>query len=221
MDPSKFLDIGEHVDIEIEGNQYKSDVQDMESEDIISVSQPMQRQTPVFIPPHADVKVVYYRPSGMYEFAARAIGTAEHESMRMVRLQILEEPQKYQRRMSFRVPLSIPVSAIITSELTSTPRTVFSFRTQSIDLSESGMGVFAPQSYPLGTRVRIEFSIRIDGIEEHLSLMSDVARCTWPRRLGERFVLGVRFTDVSEKTKRLMSKYIIQEQIRARKRFGR
>ncbi len=218
MDPSKFLNIGEQIDIEIEGKQYKSDVQDMGRKDEISISQPMQRQTPVFIAPRSDVKVVYYRPNGMFEFPARAIGTAEHESIRMIRLKILEEPQKYQRRMSFRVPLRISVSAVVTSELTHTARTVYSFASQSIDLSESGMGLYAPQSYPLGARVRVEFAIAFEGAQEHLSLMSDVARCTWPKRIGEQFVLGVRFTDVSEKTQRLLSKYIIQEQIKERRR---
>ena len=218
MDPSKFLNIGEQIDIEIEGKQYKSDVQDMDRRDEISISQPMQRQTPVFIAPRSDVKVVYYRPNGMFEFPARAMGTAEHESIRMIRLRLLEEPQKYQRRMSFRVPLRISVSAVITSDLTQTARTLYSFQSQSIDLSESGMGLHAPQSYPLGARMRIEFAITFEGAQEHLSLMSDVARCTWPKRIGEQFVLGVRFSAVSEKTQRLLSKYIIQEQIRERRR---
>ncbi len=218
MDPSKFLKIGERIDIEIEGRQYKSDVQDMDRKDNISVSQPMQRQAPVFIAPHSEVKVVFYRPNGMFEFIARAIGTAEHESIRMIRLKILEEPQKYQRRMSFRVPLRIPVTAVITSELNHTARTVYSFQSQSIDLSESGMGLYAPQSYPLGARMRIEYAIAYEGAQERLSLMSDVARCTWPQKIGEQFVLGVKFSNVSEKTQRLLSKYIIQEQIKERRR---
>ncbi len=221
MDPGKFLKIGEQIDIEIEGKQYKSDVQDMDRKDTISVSQPVKRQTPVFIAPRSEVKVVYYRPNGMYEFPARAVGTAEHESIRMIRLKILEEPQKYQRRMNFRVPLRIPVSAIVTSELNHTARTVYSFQSQSIDLSESGMGLYAPQSYPLGARIRVEYSISFEGTQERLSLMSDVARCTWPQKIGEQFVLGVKFTDVSEKTQRLLSKYIIQEQIKDRRRGWR
>ncbi len=221
MDPSKFLNLGERVDIEIEGKQYKSDVQDMGPKDIVSISQPMQRQTPVFIAPRAEMTVVYYRPDGMYEFPAVAVGTAEHLSIRMIKLQILAEPQKYQRRMSFRVPLTMSVNAVVMSELTRTARTIYSFQTQSIDLSESGMGLHAPQSYPLGARVRVEFSIRLEGNEEHLSLMSDVARCTWPQKLADQFVLGVKFSGISEKTQRLLSKYIIQEQIRMRRRAVR
>ncbi len=218
MDPSKFLKIGEQIDIEIEGNQYKSDVQDMDRKDNISVSQPMKRQAPVFMPPRAEVKVIYYRPNGMFEFLARSIGTAENGSIRMIRLRILEEPRKYQRRMSFRVPLRIPVSATVTSELTQTARTVYSFQSTSIDLSETGMGLYAPQSYPLGARVRVEYSIKLEGAQEHLSLMCDVARCTWPQKIGDKFVIGIKFSDVSEKTQRLLSKYIIQEQIKERRR---
>ena len=217
MDPSKFLSIGEQIDIEIEGRQYKSDVQDIDWRDAIRVSQPMQRQTPVFIPPRSEVKVVFYRPNGMFEFPARAIGTAEHESIRMIRLEMLEEPQKYQRRMNFRVPLRMPVTSVVTSELTAS-HNFYSFNSYSIDLSESGMGLYAPQSYPLGARMRVEFSIAFEGEEEQLSLTSDVARCTWPKKIGEQFVLGIKFADVSDKTQRLLGRYIIQEQIRARRR---
>jgi c-di-GMP-binding flagellar brake protein YcgR len=221
MDPSKFLNFGERIDVEIEGKQYKSDVQDIGPSDVISISQPMLRQTPVFIPPHTEMKIVYYRPNGMYEFPAIIIGTADSDSLRMIRLQALADPQKYQRRMNFRVPLKIPVSAVITSELTHTARTVYSFHTQSIDLSEGGMGLYAPQSYPLAARMRVEFSIILEEADEQLSLMSDVARCTWPQKLDEQFVVGVKFSDISEKTQRLLSKYIIQEQIRMRKRVVR
>ncbi len=51
--------------------------------------------------------------------------------------------------------------------------------------------------------------------------MSDVARCTWPQKMDEQFVVGVKFSDISEKTQRLLSKYIIQEQIRMRRRAMR
>ncbi len=165
MDPNKFMKLGEHIDIEIDGKQYKTDVQDIEK-DGICVSQPMLRQAPVYMPQHAEIKVVYYRPDGMFEFMATNMGPAEHPTVRMIRLKILGEPRKYQRRMSFRIPLRIPVAVVVQSELTRTARTVTSFQTESIDLSESGMGIYAPQSYPLEARVRVDFYITLEGAQE-------------------------------------------------------
>lgn len=219
MDPMTFLNFGERVDVEIEGKSYKADIQDIGPEDIICISQPMIKQTPIFIPPHTEMKIVYYRPNGMYEFPASMVGTAENEALRMIRLKILTEPHKYQRRMNFRVAIRIPVSAIVIGELpAATGKAQQSFYTQTIDISEGGMGVYAPHSYPLGTRMRVEFTIALDEQEESLSLLADLARCTWPQKDGDQFHLGVCFTDISDKTKRLLSKYIIQEQIRMRKR---
>lgn len=225
MDLNAFLNLGEKLAIEWGQNAYKSIVQDISSSDVFLCSE-LTRQggVPLFVPNDEDLMTIFYRQNGLYMFTARMLGYVQQGNLRYMRLRAISEPVKRQRRGEYRLDMNMPVDVVIHGRNTPgtsaaaaavLPEDDVYLQTKTLDISAGGIFVASPDAYPIGTQLEIELPL---DDELFIEASGEVVRCVWPNMRAEPYKLGVKFTEISEKTQQALRKYLLAVQIAIRQR---
>lgn len=211
MKVNETLMLGERIELRIEKNDYRSNVQDIIDESTFLVMHPLDQRS---IPMHLDMDdvlgVIFFRPNGQFLFRARVQGRARIDGVPMVRLRAeTGEPEKFQRRNGFRLDIATQVTMrplSVTGDLKEV------YRIQSLDISDGGMQVLVDQMVPLGTVFEISFRLDEDDLEL-VELRASVRRVISPEDVEDkRWKLGLEYLNCTDATRRRISRYILREQ---------
>ncbi len=224
MDLNDFLNIGEKLSVEWEQSAYKSMLQDLSGPNILLCAELTRPGgVPLFVPNDAYLDVIFFRQNGLYIFTALMLGYNKQNNLRYMRLRALNEPIKRQRRSDYRLDLHVPVNVTIRGRnFPNTPAqaaavlpvedTVYQSRT--LDVSAGGVYLAAPQAYPIGTQLVLDFTLE----DLRVEAPGRVVRCIWPNMRNEPYKLGVQFQGIDDKTQQALRKYLLAAQIAMRQR---
>ncbi len=214
MDLRTLLRLGERLELRVDKLSYRSGVQDIPSAGELIASHPLDRRNlPVHLDPDQDVDVIFFRENGQFVFATKLLGRARVGNVAVVRLAVGKgEPVRFQRRSGYRLPLTRPVTM---RPLNPSMNLQEEYHTFTTDLSESGLQVEFPSMVGIGTVFEVDFSIEMDAFEQ-IGLRAAVCRMMPPEERGKPWRLGMRFLDCPEDIRRLISRYIMMEQVQRR-----
>ena len=103
------LKAGEKIDMEIAGNSFRTELQELFPNGSFSLSHPMRKSNFIRLEPGHEVKIYYYRSDGLYAFEASVVRSYKQDDFRMILLTAVSEPYKHQRRQWYRLPISLSV----------------------------------------------------------------------------------------------------------------
>jgi c-di-GMP-binding flagellar brake protein YcgR len=234
------ITLGERLDVVIGERKCVSNLQDITQDGNMVLSQPMFRGVPMPIADGEPLHVVYYRPGGMFTFAAAVIRHFRTETgLELLELQPRGAVSKYQRRDDVRLNCAygLKMRVLASSEtvqqeyledlLHSLPkrrahgelRTVkgegaaFTDGT-GIDISCGGM-LFATKT-PHEKDTLLEVSLMLPGLAP-MAADALVVRQIPAAEPGESPRESVRYVHLSEGLRTVLAKFIFQEQVRRRK----
>ena len=99
--------LGDKIDLTTDGRRfYKSRVDDVLRSGFLLISAPIYRASQMPLRIFDEVYIVFYRDSGRFICLARVVDFQEKNEVRYPLLEVLTEPEKDQRRESYRLPVS-------------------------------------------------------------------------------------------------------------------
>ena len=108
MEKGNILDVGEKVDLTLDGKVfYKTVVGDVYENGLVMVGTPIHQGAYVNLQVFDEIYVVFYRDTGRYFVMMRVVDFQMRGGYHYTMLEQLEDPLKDQRREYYRLPISI------------------------------------------------------------------------------------------------------------------
>ena len=229
MDISEYVSIGDLMEVECDGAFCSTKVNEIEGDRLI-VDYLTTRGRPVHLREKEVYSMVQKKQAGLYFFAVRyerKIVTPNREFF--MEFSAMTQPVKNQRRDSFRVTTSIPVSVVFVSNIVlrttieatclTGPRQMDLAKkwqnTYIADISEQGLLIHMKDPFPINAHIMLRFEIDNRAI---------FANAVVKRHAYENAtdpmpnMIGVEMLRVNEKTMREIRKYVMKCQLKERVR---
>jgi len=232
MTIGKNIVIGDIVDLTSpnDGIPYRTKVEDIIGSNLYTVSLPSSGGQPMVIHPNDEINLTFYRETGKYTIRVVAQGFSRRDELRLVTLMQVSEPEKDQRRMYFRLPVSLRV---VLFEYTSSFETIRMTREQiaeakiiametvgTKDMSVTGVGVLAKNEYDPGRKfiLDIYFDDKRKEQAKPFVICAEVMRADFEKRSRSHH-LGMHFFGQTPGMSEYLARYLVkQQQIQVRQR---
>ena len=215
------LCLGEKVDLRLEnGPHYRTVIGGLdEGNTLLSVSIPTFRGIPVILRQGQALQMFVYRDTGRYGIGVLVEGFELSGKVHMVRLRIISEPERQQRRESFRVttmlrailrpynfgPFPHPYrnELKLLGEMEEVP---------TFNISVSGVAVRSQKNFAVGDRVYMRIFLAWPNMEAiPVNILGEIRQSS---RQNKGYQLGIMFLDVSEELSTHLAKFVIMEEQR-------
>ncbi len=233
---SKFVQIGNKIEIEsikkttdelgeITRKTYRSELYDIESEDVIKIAMPMEQSKIVLLPVDAEYSLCFYTSNGLYQCLARVIERYKSNNLFVLSMELETDLQKYQRREYYRLNtvLDMKSKAIDTSnksfEQVQFIDTDLTFDNGTmVDISGGGARFISKAQYPKGSLIRFVFSLFVNGSVTEYKLVGKVLRSEPIENREDQFENRIQFVNMVNDDRESIIKYIFEEERRQRHR---
>ena len=193
----------------------KTKLQDVLKDGRFTVFHPTIKSVPLPLTKDDTVKICFYRPNGVFSFQANIVDWYKKENIMLCELKALTEIAKYQRRKSYRLPIVLNVSLKRLDGDEEEQAKVY--RAKTVDISEHGMLLSCFQSFPNGTPICAE--LKMPDMEKRV-FNTEVLRCKNPFMDTEPHNIVLLFLNCSAQDRAYLAKFIMRQQIIARKKRG-
>lgn len=214
MNISDIVSIGEKVDFDIDNEVYRTIVEDIPTENTFLVSELSRENRRARIEPNDEVDVYCYRSDAMYVFSAVLLDTIDEGNIELLQFEVVGELSRHQRRDSYRLQTSKKVDVWKFSEAVGGELDMQKFSAATMDLSETGMLLLTHEKVERGQVVNCE--IQLDR-RQSLSVKAEALRVECPMYRDQPYQIGFKFIGASEQFRRTILKFILQEQIIAKR----
>lgn len=202
--------IGEIMELNIDGKTYKTKLQDMHEDDAFSVLYPTEKGVLVPLTQEDIINIRFYRESGIFEFDARMRSRFDKGTLKLCMLEVISDIKRSQRRQSYRLPIVLPVLIWRLDD-----EEQKKYKAKTVDISEHGILLTCFESIPKGTKVCAE--IKMTDTEKRV-FESEVLRCEQPFNKNEPQKMVLIYVNISESDRNYLGRYIMRQQITARKK---
>ena len=212
MSLNEIIKIGEIFEIKNNDFCVRTKLQDVLDEKQFVVLQPTVKGIPLRADEDELLQFSFYRPSGVYTFYARMKETFIQEGIVLCKFIMVSKVKKTQRREAYRLPIVLDV--VVTAGDKDQEK---QYKGKTVNLSEKSVLISCFSVFPVGTKVTV--TILLTDFER-LTLHARVLRRDEPIKKSEPYGIVLLFEDCTNKERSYISRYILKEQIIARrKRF--
>lgn len=222
---ANLLNIGDKVDLYLgTGPTYHSKLEDITSSGNLLVSIPTHKGEPIDVEKGQGLQLYFYRTNGRYRVNVRMNGYIRDRYVRLMELQPLSDPQKQQRRESFRLPveLKVLVTYIENDSLTEELRGSDSITEEvtSANLSANGIAIMTKKQYSLGDRLLMRIYLKWpEEKSEPIELIGEVRQTALTDPFEKTYIVGIMFLYMSNDIYSHISRYVMaQEQKRLKQK---
>lgn len=217
LELKKLIKINQLVHVDIEDNEgnvhkYHSRVENL-GEDEIALASPIRKRTPVYVPAGTVLSVCFWDKISIYSFQTVGRSSVDR-GMPMLLVKYPYKVEKVQKREYVRVQANLSILLSYKD-----PEGEYKeLWCQTRDISGGGimLATTKPVSLTNGYQVRLAFQLEMNTIY----LAGQVVRNDLEEDADglEKSILGVKFTNVSEKDRQHIIKYVFNRQIELRRK---
>ncbi|MBQ6129934.1 MAG: flagellar brake protein, partial [Lachnospiraceae bacterium] len=212
---SKFVQVGNKIEIEsvkkttgelgeVTRKTYRSELYDIESEDIIKIAMPMEQSKIVLLPVDAEYSLCFYTPNGLYQCLARVVERYKSNNLFVLSMELETDLQKYQRREYYRLNtvLDMKSKAIDENEKSSLAQVQFidtdlTFDNGTmVDISGGGARFISKVQYTEGSLIRFVFSLFVNGLVTEYKLVGKVLKSSPIENREDQFENRIQFVNM-------------------------
>lgn len=202
MDIKKFIKLGDRINIKIGSNWYGTIVERLGDDASFFISPPLSKQLRLKLNKGRTYKISITGRSGVYEFDARVLETDMNENIPIIKLLMIAEPIRNQRRNAYRIESIVDI-AVREAAVDENGDPVAQYHTKTLNLSESGMIFMSKKSYMPGTMLECDIKLNISGEDKIIEdVKARVIRSKCPELDGVMYQTGVAFEELSEQKKK-------------------
>ncbi len=235
---SKYVQVGNKIDIEsikkttgelgeITRKTYRSELYDIESEDIIKIAMPMEQSKIVLLPVDAEYSLCFYTPQGLYQCLARVVERYKSNSLFVLSMELETDLQKYQRREYYRLNKVLDMkSKVINEDEKSAGIAQLQFidtdltfdNGTMVDISGGGARFISKVRYAEGSLIRFMFSLFVNGQVTEYKLVGKVLNSSPIENREDQFENRIQFVNMVNDDRESIIKYIFEEERKMRHR---
>jgi len=210
---SKFFRIGDKVNIKTfnksSNNTYVSQVTDISDDDIIEISFPIHKNKTIYFINGEKLLLVIGKQEAIFEFQAVVV-EKRHENIPVIRLKVVSEPIRIQRRNFYRLKTIKSIGYRIINNLNSSEEENIRYDEGIIlDISEGGLRFCTNKE--MQEYDELEMIIDI-GVHKGMKLKGIITRKDFNEEKSGLYEYGVRFSEINKQVRNLLMKYIYEEQ---------
>lgn len=217
MEILKLLKINKLVQIEVldeEGlpTKYRSRIENI-NEKGITLASPMKKRFPIIIPKGSMVDILFWDCTAVYQFRSEVLDNF-NVGVPQVVISIPEEIFKVQNRGFVRVPSSLNILIYFKNKNDE----IEEHHCRSRDISGGGILLITPKGVQLKKEQEITLKFKLG--KDSLELMGEVVWINWEldRDGLEREIIGIMFTEINERYRQNIVKYVFNRQIELRRK---
>lgn len=211
----EIVEVGELMELQTAEFSAKTKLQDVLEDRHFTVFHPTLKGVPIPLTRHDNVKICFYRANGVFSFEARINDWYVKNKLQLCELEAVTEVTKFQRRKSFRLPILLNVTLRrLDGDEEEQTRT---YRARTVDISEDGMLLSCFQSFPNGTPISAE--IKLPDMQTRV-FKTEVLRCEKPFIDNDPHNMVLLFLNCSQHDRNFLARFIMRQQIIARKKRG-
>lgn len=190
--------VNSRIEIEIDGETYKSNIQDL-SDDHIGINIPVNNHRYIALKKGDRVDAIYYAGKNIYKFHTVVIG----RKIEKILIIMIKKPSKIeivQRRSFVRVPLILDVlCAMVPLEKDShnLNNQVNVFKACSLDMSGGGMKIIVDDNLKYELKMDDIIMVTIPMEDDSLTIKGRVVRIS-RNQDNSKLVVGLAFTDLDK-----------------------
>ena len=235
---SKYVQVGNKIDIEsikkttgelgeITRKTYRSELYDIESEDIIKIAMPMEQSKIVLLPVDAEYSLCFYTPQGLYQCLARVVERYKSNNLFVLSMELETDLQKYQRREYYRLNKVLEMKSKVIDENEKSAGiarlqfidTDLTFDNGTmVDISGGGARFISKVQYPEGSLIRFMFSLFVNGQVTEYKLVGKVLNSSPIENREDQFENRIQFVNMINDDRESIIKYIFEEERKMRHR---
>ncbi len=234
---SKFVQIGNKIEIEsikkttdelgeVTRKTYRSELYDIESEDIIKIAMPMEQSKIVLLPVDAEYSLCFYTANGLYQCLARVVERFKSNNLFVLSMELETDLQKYQRREYYRLNTVLDMKSrpIDESEKPGIEQVQFmdtdlTFDNGTmVDISGGGARFISKVQYVQGSLIRFVFSLFVNGEVTEYKLTGKVLRSEPMENKEDSYENRIQFVNMVNDDRESIIKYIFEEERKMRHR---
>lgn len=215
MDIQKCIKLGDRIQIAGKGCHYATIVERLENESEFYLSTPWFEQKKVELVKDEVYTFRMVCQYGVISFRGRVIDFDENDTIPLIKIQVVSELERLQRRNSFRVKvmLDLQVREVGGQE---EQENVCEYHAKTLNISEHGIHFLSDRKYHQDDLLLI--TLHLEKFDYHMTLKdlkAKVVRCEYPLLEGEQYKIGVSFEGLSGRDRITLAKFIIRSQIRS------
>ena len=235
---SKYIKVGNKIEIEsvtkskdeygeVVRKTYRSELYDIESEDIIKIAMPMEQSKIVLLPVDAEYSLCFYTPNGLYQCLARVVERYKSNNLFVLSMELETDLQKYQRREYYRLNkvMDMKSKAIDPNEKASGLEQVQFLDTDltfdngtMVDISGGGARFISRVQYAENSLIRFVFSLFVNGRVTEYKLVGKVLKSSPMENREDYYENRIQFVNMLNDDRESIIKYIFEEDRKQRHR---
>ncbi|MDD5017609.1 MAG: PilZ domain-containing protein [Eubacteriales bacterium] len=203
--------IGEIFEIKNKSLCVRTKLQDVPEGNQLVVLQPTVKGIPVRAEEDTLFEFAFYRPTGLYTFLARMKESFKEDGIMLCRFVAVSDVRKIQRRQCYRLPIVLNAAIRETDDEGAEKQ----YKGKTINLSEKSVQLSCFTRFSEGTHVDVAICL---SETETMTLQAKVLKCRKPAKKTEPYDILLLFQNYTEKDRTHISRYVLKQQIVARKR---
>ncbi len=212
MQSNELITLGEILELSTGTITVRTKLQEIVSDSEFIVLQPTVKGIPVR-PESEEVLFTFYRADGCYSFRARLSHSFLSGELNLCRVRRVSQITRTQRRECYRLPIVLDVMLYESQQEDEEPAKRYHGKT--INLSEKGMELSSFTTFDKGAKLTAQ--IRLPSCET-LTVQATLLNSSPPLKRTEPNKLVLLFIDHDEKDQAYIRRFILKQQVLARKR---
>ncbi len=213
----QLINIGDRVDMYLgSGPTYRTKLEDIAENGNLLVSIPIYKGLPVTFSKDQGMQMYFYRTNGRYRVNVKIVGYQQHGQLRFLELKALSEPQKQQRRDSFRIEADLKVVLRYVDNDLAFDRLIRQEDEEvvsSINISATGIAIKTKKVYNVGDKVFMRIYLNWpEKAVEPLEIIGEVRQVEMIYPLQKIYCIGIMFLYTSKDVYSHLSKFIMAQE---------
>ncbi len=234
---SKFISVGDKIELQAvareddeqsgqAGRVYHSTVHDIQSEDTIEITMPMEKTKLILLPVDTEYDMVFYGASGLFQCLARITDRYKSNNTYILLMEMTSNLRKYQRREFYRLGCALEMNTrnlekeevqTIESRMPYTLSKGLPLKQSVIvDISGGGLRFLSTQRYEPGSLIYCSYHLMYNGEHKKYEVISRVISAIELDNRKGTFEHRVQFYDLDPTIREEIIKYIFEEERRNR-----
>jgi c-di-GMP-binding flagellar brake protein YcgR len=213
LDLKKFLVVGEKIQIEYfdeigRHNDYKSQIVEIHDNELVDVLIPIHKKREVYLRQDTVIKIIVTKGEAVYEFRAVLYETL-FESIPLMRLKLLTEMNKIQRRDFYRLKVMIDIQVRLVEDYDGKKYGEAS-KGNILDISSGGLSFCSRTEF----QKKDMLELTLDLNDNKLIVFGEIVRRTLNDNYRAPYSYGVKYVKMNVTETNIITKFIYEEQRR-------
>ena len=240
---SKFISIGDKIELQAVSREdeerpespakvYHSAVTEIQSEDTIEITMPMEKTKLILLPIDSEYDMIFYGSSGLFQCLGRIIDRYKSNNSYLLLVEMTSNLRKYQRREFYRLRCALEMHArtlredevqTVESRMPYTLANDLPLKESVIvDISGGGLRFVATQRFEQGSLLYCSYHLMNGGEHKKYEVICKVISCIELDNRPGTFEHRVQYYDIDPVEREEIIKYIFEEERKSRqkKRFS-